>query len=56
MFDLSPAEAEALRLSLKVGFWSVAASLPLGIAVAWLLARREFPGKTLLNGFLLPEL
>jgi molybdate transport system permease protein len=50
MFDLSPAEAEALRLSLKVGFWSVAASLPLGIAVAWLLARREFPGKTLLNG------
>jgi len=50
MFALTPLEVEALTLSLRVGFWSVAASLPFGIAVAWLLARCDFPGKTLLNG------
>ena len=47
---LSPLESEALGLSLRVACWSVVASLPFGLAVAWLLARREFPGKSLLNG------
>jgi molybdate transport system permease protein len=47
---LSPEELEALRLSLKVGFWNLVISLPLAVAVAWLLARREFWGKELLNG------
>lgn len=47
---LTPLETEALRLSLWVAFWSVLGSLPLGLFVAWLLARREFYGKTLLNG------
>ena len=47
---LSPLESEALALSLRVAFWSVAASLPLGLAIAWLLARREFVGKNVLNG------
>jgi molybdate transport system permease protein len=46
---LSAAEAEALFLSLKVAFWSVAASLPVAIGLAWLLARRTFPGKALLD-------
>jgi len=50
VFSLTPLELEALRLSLRVGLWSVAASLPLGIFVAWLLARRDFPGKTVVNG------
>lgn len=50
MFELSPLEAEAIRLSLRVAVWAVAGSLPLGILVAWLLARREFPGKSLLDG------
>ena len=49
MWSLSPAETEALFLSLKVAFWSVAASLPAAIALAWLLARRDFPGKGLLD-------
>lgn len=49
MFTLTPLELEALRLSLRVGVWSVALSLPLGILMAWLLARREFPGKMLIN-------
>jgi len=43
-------EWEALRLSLKVAVWATACSLPLALAVAWLLARRSFPGKTLLDG------
>ncbi len=47
---LSPFEIEALWLSLKVALWAIAWILPLGLAVAWLLARREFPGKSLLNG------
>ncbi|MDE0945034.1 MAG: molybdate ABC transporter permease subunit [Alphaproteobacteria bacterium] len=47
---LSPLEIEALSLSLKVALWAVACSLVPGIAVAWLLARREFPGKALLDG------
>ena len=50
MFSLTPIEAEALRLSLLVSVTAVAASLPFGIAVAWLLARVTFPGKTLLDG------
>ena len=47
---MSPAETEALWLSLRVGLWSVLLSLPPGLLVAWLLARRAFPGKFLLNG------
>ncbi|HEX7968238.1 MAG TPA: molybdate ABC transporter permease subunit, partial [Stellaceae bacterium] len=47
---LTPLEIEALRLSLLVGLVSVAASLPSGLAIAWLLARRQFPGKVLLDG------
>jgi molybdate transport system permease protein len=47
---LTPAEWEALRLSLWVAGWAVAASLPAGVAAAWLLGRRRFPGKSLLDG------
>jgi molybdate transport system permease protein len=53
MFDLTPAELEALRLSVKVGLVSMLASLPVGFALAYVLARREFPGKSLVNGFIL---
>jgi len=52
VWSLTPAEAEALLLSLKVAFWSVAASLPLGVALAWLLARRDFPGKSLFDALI----
>ena len=47
---LSPDEWNAVRLSLRVSFWATIASLPLGILVAYVLARREFWGKSLLNG------
>jgi len=46
---LSPAETEALLLSLKVALWSVAVSLPVAVALAWLLSRASFPGKSLLD-------
>jgi molybdate transport system permease protein len=47
---LSPLELEALTLSLRVSVCAVLCSLPLGIFAAWLLARRQFPGKILLDG------
>lgn len=49
-FALTALELEALGLSLKVAFWAVTFSLPLGIAAAWLLARKSFPGKTIVDG------
>jgi len=49
---LSEAETDALLLSLKVSFWSLIATLPIAIALGWLLARREFRGKMLVNAFL----
>ena len=39
----------AIALSLKVAALAVSISLPLGILVAWLLARRRFFGKSLLS-------
>lgn len=39
----------ALRLSLLVGVTATAIALPLAIWVAWLLARRDFWGKSVLN-------
>jgi molybdate transport system permease protein len=49
LFDLSPAELSALRLSLLVAFWAMVGSLPLGIVVALILARGRFWGKSLLD-------
>jgi molybdate transport system permease protein len=43
-------EVDALLLSLKVAFWSVLCSLPFGVLLAWVLARLDFPGKSLLDG------
>ena len=48
----TPAETEALLLSLRVAVWSVLGSLPPAVALAWLLARTRFPGHALLNGLL----
>ncbi len=47
---LGPAEWQAVALSLRVSFWATLASLPLGLFVAYALARWQFPGKWLLNG------
>lgn len=50
---LGPAEWTAVGLSLRVSFWATVCSLPLGILVAWVLARTDFPGKDVLNGLVL---
>jgi molybdate transport system permease protein len=46
---LTPEEWTAVRLSLIVATTAMLASLPLGLAVAWLLARGRFWGKSLLD-------
>jgi molybdate transport system permease protein len=46
---LTAAELEAVRLTLFVSLVAVAASLPLAVALGWLLARRDFPGKFVLE-------
>jgi molybdate transport system permease protein len=48
---LTPAESAALWLSLTVASASVAFSLPVAIAIAWLLVRARFAGRTLLDAF-----
>jgi len=47
---LRPDEWTAVRLSLVVATVAMAASLPFGLAFAVVLARRDFWGKSLLNG------
>lgn len=47
---LTPDQWSAVALSLKVSFWATALSLPIGVAVAYVLARYEFWGKQVLNG------
>ncbi len=49
-WTLSPDEWTAVRLSLLVASVAMVTSLPLGMALALALARRDFWGKSLLNG------
>lgn len=49
MFSLTDTDIEIISLSLKVALWSVVLSLPLAVLLAHLLARRNFPGKSLLD-------
>lgn len=52
VFQLSSVEKDALGLSLRVALCAVGGSLPLGILAAWVLARKRFPGKNLLDGLI----
>lgn len=50
LFDFSPAEISVLILSLKVAVCcAIGVAVP-GVLTAWLLARKSFYGKTLLDG------
>jgi len=49
MAPLSTEESQALWLSAKVALWATALCLPTGLATSWLLARRSFHGKVLLD-------
>ncbi|MEX2292577.1 MAG: ABC transporter permease [Acidimicrobiales bacterium] len=44
-----PANRTALRLSVVVSLWSLALSICLGLPIAWLLARVQFPGRRVLR-------
>lgn len=50
MFDFTPQELNAIVLSLKVASIAVLLALPFAVWVAWLLSRKQFWGKSLLNG------
>ena len=50
MPEFSADEIEAVRLSLRVAFWAMLGSLPFGIAMAMVLARARFWGKSLVDG------
>jgi molybdate transport system permease protein len=50
VLDLTPDEWVAVRLSVRIALWATVAALPFGIAVAWVLARKSFWGKALLDG------
>ena len=50
---LTPDQWSAVGLSIKVSVWATLVSLPLGIFVAYALARWEFWGKQMLNGVVL---
>jgi len=50
VFDFTAAELEAVRLSLRVALWAMIGSLPFGLAMAIVLARGRFWGKSVLDG------
>ncbi|KIX31432.1 molybdate ABC transporter permease [Mannheimia haemolytica] len=52
MLNFTPQELNAIVLSLKVASIAVVLALPLAVWVAWLLARKQFWGKNLLNGIM----
>ncbi|MEZ7846579.1 MAG: molybdate ABC transporter permease subunit [Rhodospirillales bacterium] len=52
MFALTPFEIGAIQLSLKVAGLALLGCLPMGLLAAWVLARCDFYGKSLLNGFI----
>jgi molybdate transport system permease protein len=51
MMWLSANESEALSLSLSVATRSVLLSLPLALGLAWVLTRKRFLGRTMLDAF-----
>jgi len=50
VLDLTADEWTAILLSLRIALVATVVALPFGMAVAWLLARKDFWGKTLLDG------
>jgi molybdate transport system permease protein len=50
VLSLSPDEVTAIFLTLRIAVVATACALPLGIFVAFALARWEFPGKVLIDG------
>jgi molybdate transport system permease protein len=52
--DLStPAARDAMRLSLECSLWATGLSMVFGVPLAWVLARVEFPGRSLVRALTL---
>jgi molybdate transport system permease protein len=49
VLSLTPDEWTAVLLSLRIAVVATLVALPFGIAIAWLLARKDFWGKTLID-------
>jgi molybdate transport system permease protein len=49
VLDISPTEWTAIQLSLRVAIVATLVATPFGVALAWLLARREFWGKSIVD-------
>jgi molybdate transport system permease protein len=52
VFDITPTEWTAILLSVRVAVIATLISTPLGIGVAWLLARRDFRGKAFVDAII----
>ena len=52
MSDISPEEWTAILLSVRVAVIATLISTPIGIGVAWLLARRDFWGKPIIDAII----
>lgn len=50
MFDLSPADWIAVELTIRISIVATLCALPFGLGFGWLLARRKFWGKSVLDG------
>jgi molybdate transport system permease protein len=50
VLNLTPDEWTAVELSLRVSIVATAVALPFGIAIGWLLARKDFWGKIVVDG------
>lgn len=50
---ITPAEITALILTFKVAILSLIVMFPPGLFIGWLLAKRDFPGKSILNTFVM---
>jgi molybdate transport system permease protein len=49
VFEISPTGWTAIWLTLRVALLATLVATPLGIGVAWLLSRRTFPGKAIVE-------
>jgi molybdate transport system permease protein len=50
LFDLSPADWTAVELTILISIVATLCALPFGLGFGWLLARRKFWGKSVLDG------
>lgn len=52
LFNFTSAEILAIGLSLKVALWCTLIAIPIATVTGWFLARKTFPGKSLVEGVL----